>query len=430
MILNYTENVSYVYHILSLNQHTFLDKYHNNASIHCKPLKTFEKLGFYMRLFNLFVWIMGVIGNAIGLYAAWKDESKYVRVILMKAFHAINLVTLNFMLWYPLLGFFAKYRQWKFWYGKALKHYLANILFPLSRIFLNLSFNIYVLFAFAQIVAILYPLYYRQHFTTHGIKFMILGCFVYLLILFLPTAWWFQVVKIDICDMDFPTFMLYPPNFLPHEISWQKNAWITYGLLREFLTKFLPVCIILIFNIWSLKYRKKLLKYKSNLKLSNQKRERVEMNSTLTVQPTVINVQVRVNHTIKTLTYDSRTTSLTDLIDAQELKIKLKWTEYNINKRMVLINMLEYFILLFPEPLYLIFIDLMKPHIISDHEELAFSICTLMEYMYVILTFYLNLLFNPGYREEVVSLLKKSVKHFKNRVETNKIFAMKQCSNR
>ncbi|CAK9300752.1 unnamed protein product [Gordionus sp. m RMFG-2023] len=283
MILNSTENVSYVYPFLSLNQPTFLDKYYNNTGIHCKPLKTFEKLGFYMRIFNLFVWIMGVLGNAIGLYAAWKDESKYVRVILLKAFYSINLVTLNFMLWYPLLASFAKYWQWKFWYRKALRHYLANIVFPLSRIFLNLSFNIYVLFAFAQIVAILYPLYYRKHFTKRRIKFMILGCFVYLLIFFLPTAWWFQVVKINICDMNFATFMLYPPNFFPYKISWQKNGWITYGLLREFLTKFLPVSIIFIFNIWSLKHRKKLLKYKSNLKLSNQKRDRVEMNSTLTV---------------------------------------------------------------------------------------------------------------------------------------------------
>ncbi|CAK9300883.1 unnamed protein product [Gordionus sp. m RMFG-2023] len=412
MILNFTENVSYVYHFLSLNQHTFLEKYYNNTSIQCEPSKTFEKLGFYIS-FNLFIWIMGIIGNAMGLYAAWKDESKYVRVILMKTLYTINLVTMKFMLWYPLLGSFAKYRQWKFWYGKAFRHYLANIVFPLSSIFLNLSFNIYVLFAFVQIVAILYPLHYRQHFTMRGIKFMILGCFVYVLIWFLPTAWWFQLVNIDICDMDFAAFMLYPPNFLPRKISWEKNAWITYILLREFLTKFLPLSIIISFNIWSLKHRKKLLKYKSNLKLLNQKRERVEMNSTLKFQPTVISLKVR-NSSIKILKYD-RTKSPPDLID-QELKIKFKWTEYNINKRMVLIYMLEYFLFLFPKPLYLIYIHSLKPHIISDHEELAFSICTSMEYVYVILTFYLNLLFNPGYREEVVSLLRKSVKHFKNRV--------------
>ncbi|CAK9300762.1 unnamed protein product [Gordionus sp. m RMFG-2023] len=228
--------------------------------------------------------------------------------------------------------------------------------------------------------------------------------------------------------MDFATFMLYSPNFLPHKILWDKNVWITYGILREFSTKFLPVSIIFIFNIWSLKHRKKLLKYKSNLKMLNQKRERVEMNSTLTVQPTVINVQVRVNHSIKTLTYD-RTIIPPDLIGAQELKIKFRWTEYNINKRMVLINMLEYFILLFPLPIYLIFIHSMKPLILSDHNRLIFSICTSMEYMYVIISFYLNLLFNPGYREEVVSLLRKSVKHFKNRVYKNKILPMRQYSN-
>ncbi|CAK9300764.1 unnamed protein product [Gordionus sp. m RMFG-2023] len=429
MIFNSTENVSsYVYHLLALNQHTFLDKYYNNTGIHCRSLKTFEKLGLYIRIFNVFVWIMGIIGNAMGLYAAWKDESKYVRVILMKTFYAINLVTLKFMLMYPLLASFAKYGQWKFWYGKALKHYLANIMFPLSRIFLNLSFNIHVLFAFAQIVAILYPLYYRQHFTMRGIKFMILGCFFYVLIWFLPSAWWFQVVKINICDMDFTTFMVYPPNFLPHNISWEINAWITYGSLREFLTKFLPVSIIFIFNIWSLKHKKRLLKYKANLKLLNQNRERVEMNSTLIFQPTVICVKVRVNDSIKTLKY-VKTTSSPDLIDAQKLKIKFKWTEYNINKRMVIINMLEYLIFLFPKPLYLIYIHSLKPHNISDHEELVFSICSSLEYMYVILTFYLNLLFNHGYREEVVSLLKKCVKHFKNRVCTNKILPMYRCLN-
>ncbi|CAK9300766.1 unnamed protein product [Gordionus sp. m RMFG-2023] len=420
MILNSTENVSYVYHFLSLNQHIFLDKYYNNTSIYC-PLKTFEKLEFYMMIFNLFMWVMGVIGNAMGLYAAWKDESKYVRVILMKTFYAINLVTLKFMLLYPLLASFAKYGQWKFWYGKALRHYLANIVFPLSRIFLNLSFNIYVLFAFAQIVAILYPLYYKQHFTIRGIKFMILGCFFYVLIWFLPSAWWFQVVKINICDMNFETFMLYPPNFLHHKISWEVKAWITYGLLREFSTKFLPVSMIIIFNIWSLKHRKKLLKYKSNLKLLNQKRERIEMNSNLTFQPTIINVKVRVNDSIKTRKYD-RTTSPPDLIVAEELKIKFKWTEYNINKRMVLINMLEYFIFLFPKSLYLIYIHSRKPHNISDYEELVFNICTSLEYMYVILTFYLNLIFNPGYSDEVISLLRKSVKHFKNRVCTKKFY--------
>ncbi|CAK9300767.1 unnamed protein product [Gordionus sp. m RMFG-2023] len=371
---------------------------------------------------------MGVIGNAMALYAAWKDKSKYVRVILMKTFYAINLVSLKFMLWYPLLRSFAKYWRWKFWYGgKALRHFLANIVFPLSRIFFNLSFNIYVLFAFLQIIAILYPIYYRQHFTMRRIKFMILGCFVYVLIWYLPTAWWFQVVKVDICDMDFATYMFYPPNFLLLKISWEKNAWITYALLREFLTKFLPVSMIFIFNIWSLKHKKKLLKYKSNLKLLNQKPERVEMNSTLTL-PTVISVNNRANDSIKTLKYD-RTTSPPNLMDAQELKIKYKWTEYNINKRMVLINMLEYFFFLFPKPLYILYIHLMKPHILSDHEELAFSICTSMEYMYVILTFYLNLLFNPGYREEVVSLLRKSINHFKNRVYENKIFPMKQSSN-
>ncbi|CAK9300763.1 unnamed protein product [Gordionus sp. m RMFG-2023] len=189
MILNSTENVSYVYPFLSLNQHTFLDKYYNNTGIHCKTLKTFEKLGFYIRIFNLFVWIMGVIGNSMGLYTAWKDNSKYVRVILMKTFYAVNLVSLKFMLWYPILERFAKYWQWKFWYGKVSKHYLAHIGFPLSRIFLNFSFNIYVLFAFLQIIAVLYPIYYRQHFTMRRIKFMILGCFVYILIWYLPTAW-------------------------------------------------------------------------------------------------------------------------------------------------------------------------------------------------------------------------------------------------
>ncbi|CAK9300773.1 unnamed protein product [Gordionus sp. m RMFG-2023] len=147
------------------------------------------------------------------------------------------------------------------------------------------------------------------------IKFMIFGCFVYVLIWVLLNAWWIKVVKVDICEVDFATYMFYPPNFLPNKMSWEKNAWITYALLREFLTKFLQVSMIIIFNIWSLKQRKKLLKYKSSLKLSNQVGERVEINSNLNSQSTFTNVQLRVNDSIKTLKYD-RTTSPKDLIDA------------------------------------------------------------------------------------------------------------------
>ncbi|CAK9300748.1 unnamed protein product [Gordionus sp. m RMFG-2023] len=432
MIAKLTENIFFIYEVYngSLNRSTFLDKKFLNVSLNCTSWKTHHVPRLYIRIvFNLVIWTIGIIGNSIGLYAAWEDRSKYIRVSLMKAYYAINLINLCFMYLYPLLDGLAEYCLWKFWNRYTWKYYLSTLHFPLAKTFLNLSFSICVIFAFAQIIAISYPIYYREHFTTRKIKLMILGCFIYLLIWFLPSAWWFHVIKIvNICD---PFFLLYSWKLVTFKTLREKNAWITYGLFREFMTKFLPLAIISIFNIWSLKRKKEFLKCKPDLKLTdgiegiteipnllvNDEMVEKTASSTSKVQIAVINIADGIGNGIQrsiSLHCDSPTNT-TQLINIQELKIKLKLKEYKINKRMLLINMLEYLIFLFPVPLYMILVDFLESHTISDHQEFVFSICTLVEYMYVSFTFYVNFLFNPGYREEVVKILRKSQNRYEEK---------------
>ncbi|CAK9300747.1 unnamed protein product [Gordionus sp. m RMFG-2023] len=375
---------------------------------------------FTMAVFTLVMWVIGLIGNSIGLYAAWKDKSKCIRVILLKAFYAINLVNLLFMFFYPLLESFGEYYLWN-WNGYAWKHYLATLHFPLAKTFLNLSFSICLIFATSKMVAILYPFYYREYFTNRRIKLVILGSFIYLLIWFIPSAWWYQVIEItNICDME-PDFLLYLRNLVPLKTSRERNSWIIYGLLREFMTKYLPVIAIYIFNILFLKRKKNFLRRKSeqhkllnlatpDLLLRDRKKVESTTSCSLNFQPDFINISndMRLKRKSSKIFHLDSSTSPTNVINIQEFKMERKWKEYNINKRMLLINTLEFIIFLFPVSLYMIVIDFVDSHSISDRHELVLIVCTLVEYMFVTLTFYSNFLFNPGYREEITKLIRKS----------------------
>ncbi|CAK9300749.1 unnamed protein product [Gordionus sp. m RMFG-2023] len=424
MISNSTEIILSNYNATSLDQNSSLEEYNSKNRQNCTHVGSLDQPKLFITaIFTSVIWVIGYIGNLIGFYAAWKDKSKYVRVILMEAFHAINLVNLHFMFLYPLLETFAECYLWKLWNSYHWKYYLSTLHFPLAKTFLSLSFSIYVIFAYIQMVAVLHPIYYRERFTTRKIKFMILGCFIYLSIWFLPSGWWFQVIKTsNICDKD-ATFILYSRNLKPFKSSRDKYSWTTYVLLREFMTKFLPVTVILIFNVWSLKRKKEMLgnpesNFLNNLGgiasiSDNRIRDGIvgdeDRNfSAINFQDISNDLDLKSKRSLKISPRDNPTNTV-NFFNIREIKMRRKWKEYNITKRMLLINMLEYLIFLFPVPLYIIFVNFVDSHTINDHEELVFSACILVEYMYVSLTFYLNLLFNPGYREEIAKLLRKSI---------------------
>ncbi|CAK9294114.1 unnamed protein product [Gordionus sp. m RMFG-2023] len=436
----------------------------NESYLNCTLYKNYKFRAKFLRYLlediSIIVLIFGVIGNSLGLYFAMRDKIMYIRVYLTRVFYAVNLINYIFMSLYPVLDLLAEFHLIPFRSRRPWKVYLINYHFPIAKTLVNFSFGIYVIFAISQLIAIVFPHYYRSNFTLYKIKFMLSICFLYYLVWYIPSGWWFEIMIIrNICGFD-PDRIVYSRVFADYESNEERVGWIIFGIFRETFTRFIPVAIILALNYFSLKQKKltlnwrlrhtisssqeskstyrnlsfKLSKFGDSLRFSETlatNAERTIPYGNIKTAKSTIEYNNSSNTKSKNIISDDKSkidmnsryiqdnTGMTDLSKNMPLaddkadslcllKIKQRELEYKLSIRMLAILMFEFLVLLFPVSIYLMTVDFFSDLMSVQELEIIFAACTLLEYTYISLTFYLNMIFNPAYREDTYRMFKKS----------------------
>ncbi|CAK9294124.1 unnamed protein product [Gordionus sp. m RMFG-2023] len=434
----------------------------NGSDINCTLYKNYKPRIIVMRLIfqylGLIILISSVIGNSLGLYCAMKGKVIYIRVYLTRVLHSVNLVNCIFMFLYPVLDMVTGYHLIPFRNQKSWNVYMVHYHFPLAKTFFNFSFGIYVIFAISQMIAIVYPHYYRRYFTLRKIKIMIMMCFLYYCAWYIPSAWWFELLTLkNICGFD-SGFVIYSRIFATFKSSAQGVGWIVFGVFREFFTRFLPVGTILTLNYLSIQQKKIMLKLRLKNALSNLQKSTADIINRAVVipeflkksafvfiitgvdknlvdrgimvkQPTnnyimqpskIITERKCMNSSPKSnlrVSGSSNILKINSQLDSLDQgKIKQRELEYKISLRMLTILMIEFVVFLFPVSIFIIMVDFNKNQWTTGESEMALAGCTLLEYSYTSFAFYLNMIFNPAYREQVHKIFRNSklVRFFKH----------------
>ncbi|CAK9294115.1 unnamed protein product [Gordionus sp. m RMFG-2023] len=398
--------------------------------------------------------ILGVIGNSLGLYCAMNDKIIYIRVYLTRVFHAVNLVNYIFMFLYPVLDMIAEFHLVGFVSRFPWNLYMANYHFPMAKTLVNFSFGIYVIFGISQMTAITYPHFYKNHFTLHKIKIMLVVCFLYFFALYVPSGWWFDLLELrNICGFD-SKLIIYTRVFATYTNK-ERKGWLIFGFFREVFTRFIPVASILVLNYFFLKNKKSNLTWRSKQIVSNlQESTSVTINRAVllpefgykkrglsdrnkeTSELSKVNSSIitggkydvdknnkctentleisKVVSTKASSSAYSKPDSKADLESRR--KIKQRVLEYKLSIRMLAILFVEFLIFLFPVSIYLMVVDFFENILTTEESNIVFAACTLLEYAYISLTFYLNMIFNPAYRQDFNRVIKKSrLGHYYNR---------------
>ncbi|CAK9294116.1 unnamed protein product [Gordionus sp. m RMFG-2023] len=401
-------------------------------------------MGLIFEDLSIIILILGLIGNSLGFYCAMKDKILFIRVYLTRIFHAVNLVNYIFMILYPILDKFSEFHSIPF--RNRLPWNLYKIYYHaiLAKTLVNFSFGIYVIFAVSQMIAIVYPFYYKQYFTFRRIRIMIAICFFYCLAWYVPSIWWFKLLKFENVCGDDRGSVVYSLTYSTYNSKEERYGWISLAILMETFTRFLPVVIILILNYFSLKRKRSKLNWRSENALSNLQNATIVSNNRSVVpesgenRPSVINFPgyedkskiecsttsisaIGIGKISKT---GSKTGSKKDskiYLQSQQ-KVKQIELEYRMSVRMLAILMLQFVVFLFPVSIYLItleFLDLRT----SGESDMILAVCTLLEYSYISFSFYLNMMFNPGYRKNAYNIFMKSelCKYFNKRLKKNNL---------
>ncbi|CAK9294912.1 unnamed protein product [Gordionus sp. m RMFG-2023] len=234
----------------------------------------------------------------------------------------------------------------------------------------------------------------------------------------------------------------------------EKN-WIAYGIARELFTRIFPFLAILFLRIGVIRKKKKILDWKKELtvtsvagvsstmeppeKLPNQyslnykdKIKRIVKNKINIMKDTreskkatnssctdysnnkeegLVNKDIAGNaHSIHNP--NPNIYSLPNPTDQKNIPtstmiiLEEREREHKTNIIMLVILMLEFVIFLLPVSVFMMIFDFYLEDLQEKSVDFAFAICNLLEYLYVSLTFYLNLIFNRGFRQNYVDICK------------------------
>ncbi|CAK9294109.1 unnamed protein product, partial [Gordionus sp. m RMFG-2023] len=420
----------------------------NDSRSNCTVYKNIDPKLEHMKLIfeylSIILWILGLFGNAIGLYVAMRDKIIYVRVYISRVFFTSNLINIICMLIFPIIEISPGYILFPFKGRLPWNVFLVYFHFPIAETLVSYSFSVYVIYAFCQMIAIMYPLHYKYHFTLKKIQWMLALTFFYSLAWYIPSAWWFEIVKrVNICGLD-PNLVIYAQIFGSNKLKANRRVWIIFGMFREILTRFIPVTIIIISNYLTLKHKKSSL----NWRKSNYRAQLPEIPSPLNLNLTVVLSDskescqtpldtIRTGHAkskifpvlesssngylggintltelypetlnSKILTATSKTITIVDSLT--QIKIKQSILEYKRSKRMMAILILEFVVFLFPVSIYITTVDFYEHLLTTEELDIVFIVFTILEYAYISLNFYLNMIFNPTYRKDVFKLFRHS----------------------
>ncbi|CAK9294612.1 unnamed protein product [Gordionus sp. m RMFG-2023] len=334
-----------------------------------------QKLNLFFSVLLPVLWIIGFVGNSFGFFLAMQ-EKPYPKIILTRSLFAVNMLNSVTMLLYPVINVIGETRSTKFWMGASWKKYLADYHFPIAKSLVNLSFGIYIILTISNMIAIVYPYKYKRWFRTPRIILMILLCLLYLILWYLPARWWFYTQwHINLCGFN-ANERTYILKFSSYGTRRQKKGWMAYDILREMFTKFLPILGVIIVRIWSIRKTKKQVDWRLQ-------------------GPANTHDPAKSSNKIFKFKRNKDGSNLT-----QNISIKRK--DYDVDYKMMIIMGLEFVVFLLPVSIFLISRYVYK-NVWSDYNtELAFTVCTLMEYLYISLIFYLNILINPGYRDNFI----------------------------
>ncbi|CAK9294603.1 unnamed protein product [Gordionus sp. m RMFG-2023] len=345
------------------------------------------------------VWVLGLAGNSLGLKMALKEKYS-PNVLLTQALYLVNILNCLVMLMYPILDLIGELKFAKFWMKIYWNKYMADYHFPMAKSLVSFSFGIYVILALSQLIGTAFPFKYKNWFRNKNIMYMLVFNLVYVVVWCIPIKWWFVIeARINVCGLD-PFFIVYYYKF-NHISKKQILSWTIYEVSREIFTKFIPVLTIFLVKFWTNKKNKSMLAQRIN-RSSISNLNQLPSSSKFPFfcrKSRVSDISIRPDKNIDRRGFESSKMAST----VQDPKLYARLKDYKAEKRMIAIMGVEFIVFLFPVSVFLIFRNFFIGKLMDHDIDIAFAICTILEYLYISLTFYLNLIFNPSYRRRFIN---------------------------
>ncbi|CAK9293811.1 unnamed protein product [Gordionus sp. m RMFG-2023] len=265
--------------------------------------------------------------------------------------------------------------------------YTSKIHFPSTNPFIILGFMIYVLFFLSQMIAINFPFSYKRIFTLRNVRIMIVICFVYGFIWYIPTFNWSEMITIPICPYKSNDYLFHSLDgnhtyFHKSQFSANlsnpiifhtqvikrvrkpilKELWVAYQVCRELFTKIFPFIAIIILKTMILR-------------------------KAHTVRPR------NVNRTSRSEGSGFRDSSRYQRRILKERKQHLKT---------IFILSIEFVVLLLPISISQAMMDLLIRRLTSRDILIWHTILNMLEFFYISCTFFINFAFNDIYRHYAI----------------------------
>ncbi|CAK9289989.1 unnamed protein product [Gordionus sp. m RMFG-2023] len=376
-------------------------------------------------------------------------------IYFMKWFYLINIFNDFTLILSPLMEYFGTQdmAHKKLWYGRAWIKYHAHFHNPIVKPFVVWGFLVYVLYFCSQMIAVKYPFKYRVWMTLRNVRIAMFIALVYSVLWYLPTMKWRIMIKANECealnitedinstiviplfnrlkyaeDMDdysslfslgfnesnylsalgkmdqeddtFYYYVIYSPGE-----GRSKVIWIAYQIMRELFTKILPFTIIIVAKIVTIIERAQAMTkvltatekrnastIRSNIKQNSHKTTTLEHVLWFFGKNTKIDV-----------TGNEPESELQNATNSDRLKM----TKITSSQKLTLyILTVEFVLLMLPVSVIQMIMDLLIPH--HDLNKLLYIYCVLniLEFVYISCTFYINFIFNPYYRHEIVGIIR------------------------
>ncbi|CAK9294595.1 unnamed protein product [Gordionus sp. m RMFG-2023] len=394
----------------------------NFYQYHCLNWKILTKqrdeIKYLFEVIAPILWAFGTAGNIIGLIVSF-SESPYPAVILTRIYYSVGVLNCAVMLLYPIMDLIGEFNDLPFFSRATWKHYIADYHFPIARALTHLSLGVYVIYILSQALAILYPFLFRNHFTTRRIVIIILIYYAYVQIWFYPIKYWFTVIEVkDTCGSDINSTRYVNKFMTTKELN--STSWKIYSIFRVFFTNFIPILSIIVFKLCLLKRKRKIMSQRySFMTVSSTNQNHVIYGKTLTKFDNTFKSDIIHDGNVNNINNDElkfdRSLNRSKLrvpiepINLYQInKIAKRRRDHHMDIRMLAIMTLQYIIFLLPATIFVMTIGyfiLLTPKNIN----VILGISTFLEYLYISLTFYLNLIFNPNYRLVVKMGMKKLV---------------------
>ncbi|CAK9294596.1 unnamed protein product [Gordionus sp. m RMFG-2023] len=373
-----------------------------------------EEIKYLFEVIAPILWAFGTAGNIIGLIVSF-SESPYPAVILTRIYYVVGLLNCAVILLYPIVNLIGEFNNLKFFFQSTWKYYIADYHFPIARALIHLSLGVYVIYVLSQAIAILYPFVYRKYFTSRRIIIIILIYYAYVQIWFYPIRYWFTVVDVtDTCGSDINSTRYINKFMTTNELN--STSWRIYTIFRVCFTNFIPILSIMVFKICLLKRKRKIMsliqRYSFMTVSKGQDIYRENKTSTKldsTFKSDIIRDGNVNNINNDELKFDRSLNRSKQPINLYQInKIAKRRRDYNTDVRMLAIMTLQYIIFLLPATIFIMtlgYLTLPTPKNIN----IVLGISAFLEYLYISMTFYLNLIFNHHYRVVVKMGMKKLV---------------------